>query len=1030
MFRRGLLGALILAVLFALPAVAQEQTGSIEGVVKDSSGGVLPGVTIEARSPQVVGVSTAVTDEKGAYRFPALPPGRYELNAVLSGFSAPKMPAMLALGQLLKVEIVMSVATLSESVQVTAESPLIDTKQNAQFATVQTEAIERIPKGRDFTSVVATAPGAQNESYSGGIQVDGASGSENRFVVDGMDATNLKSGVSGKTVLVDFIQEVQVKSAGYNAEFGGATGGVVSAITKSGSNAFHGGGAFYFTSDSLRADNRDLQRINQFDDETVETQRTPVDGRKYSNPVLDLGGPLAKDKMWFYAGYAWTQDKNDRTVKFLYSPTYEQKSYTDDTKTHYLNWNLNTQLNKDIRLKVSGANTFQQQRGALPSILRNGTTLYGFPGLDGQPGNGYSDASWSEVPAVMEGLYEKVGTNYVNNLYSANLDWVLTPTLFANITAGSLRYNNTTPSGFAGTETRHVFSRSAIGYAPVPVELQHGANWQDTKSSADTRALLYGRFFINANTIWYKNLAGQHTFKAGMRYERLDQDSDDGERYPRVMLSWNASTTDVAGRSVRGTYGYFRVRQIMTVGKVHSNNYGFWLQDAWSVNSKLTVNAGVRAENEHVPTYTQTSDAQGIDFGFGDKIAPRVGFAYDIKGNSQWKLYGSYGHFYDITKLSLPMGAFGADKWIDYYFTLDTYNWPSITCTDGLTGTGCTGGKLIKSRDMRYNSSQNDPRLIPYYGAPRSAIDPTLKPFQTREFTLGMDHELNPTMSVGVRYVHKWLVKGIEDVGRLLPFGELYFISNPGYGDSYTILPDFPDKHTPPAERKYDSIEVRLKRRLANRWSAEFSYTFSKLQGNYSGLGASDEEGRTDPNVSRAFDSLYQSYNQYGEWVGGYLKTDRPHVAKLQATYDLPWGTSLGLFGIVQSGIPWSSYMDWNGYSPVFFDNRGNMGRTPTYSRFDLAISHDFRLGKYRLNLNANVDNLFDQKTVTDYWENVWRDPIEAFGDETFFAGFNAYDLAAKQKAMGYTLRDNPLFGEAYSKMGARSVRVGAKFTF
>jgi hypothetical protein len=1014
--------------------MAQEQSGTIEGVVKDASGGVLPGVTVEARSPQVVGVSSTVTDGQGIYRFPALPPGRYELTATLEGFTAPRMQAVLALGQLLKVELTMSVAGLSETVQVTGEAPLIDAKQNAQFATVQTETIERIPKGRDFTSVVATAPGAQSESYSGGIQVDGASGSENRFILDGMDTTALKSGVSNKTVLVDFIQEVQVKSAGYNAEFGGATGGVVSAITKSGSNIFRGGGGLYYTADQLRADNRDLPRINPFDDETVEMVRSPKNANIYLNPVVDLGGPIFKDKLWFYAGYAWTKDRDERTTKFLNSPTYEERTYSDTEKNNYINWNVNTQLSPNVRLKVSGANTKGTQRGTLPTALRNGFTLYGFDGLEGQKGVGYTEASWSSDPETMMDLYERTGTNTVNNVFSGNLDWVITPRLFANITGGSYRYNTTTPEAFAGQATRHYFSASNMNYLPgvIPDDLRHGQAYQDVKTSARTAKAQYGRTFLNANTIWYKSLAGQHTFKLGMRYERVDQESNDGEQFPRIMLSWNQTTTDAFANKVRGTYGYFRVRQIVTIGSAHSNNFGFWLQDSWTINNKLTVNAGIRTENEEVPSYTDSPDAAGIEFGFRDKLAPRVGFAYDIKGDSRWKVYGSYGHFYDITKLALPMGAFGADKWIDYYFTLDTYDWKSINCTNGLTGSGCTGGTLIKSRDMRYNSSVNDPRLVQYgvSGVPRSAIDPTLKPFQTREFTLGMDHELNPTMSVGLRYVHKWMIKGIEDVGRLLPFGELYFISNPGFGDSYTILPDFPDKHTPPATRDYDSVEVRLKRRMANRWSGEVSYTYSRLQGNYSGLGASDEEGRTDPNVSRSFDSLYQSFNQYGEWVSGELKTDRPHVFKAQGTYDLPWGTSVGLFGIFQSGIPWSSYLDWNGYSPVFFANRGNMGRTPFYSRFDLAVSHDFRLGKYRMSVNANVDNLFDQKTVTDYWENVWRDPIEAFGDDVFFAGFDAYKLADQAKALGYTLRDNPLFGEPYGRMGARAARLGVKFSF
>ncbi|HEY3380813.1 MAG TPA: carboxypeptidase regulatory-like domain-containing protein [Vicinamibacterales bacterium] len=1049
MKRMGLILALcLIAGMFALPVSAQEQTGSIEGIVKDSSGAVLPGVTVEARSPRVVGISTAMTDSKGIFRFPALPPGEYELTANLQGFNPAKQSNVsIALGQLMKVDLTLSVGGVQESVQVTAEAPLIDTKQNAQFATVQRDSIDKLPKGRDFTSVVAVAPGAQSEPYSGGIQIDGSSGSENKFIVDGMDTTNLRSGTSRNTVLVDFIQEVQVKSAGYNAEYGGSTGGVISAITKSGSNAYHGGAGLYYESSKLRNQNFNFDRINTFYDNgvidgKVESTQTPVDPRNYYNPVFDVGGPVLKDKVWFYAGYAYTNEKSERTVKFLNSspstdPNKVSKTYSDTTKNSYLNWNVNTSLGPNVRVKISGANQWQSQRGLLPSVLANGFTLTGASGyaLEGRKSDGYSQAAYDARPEMLKSFYDDQGSDYVNNMYSGNVDWVITPTFFANITAGSLRYDTKTPPEYIGSTTQHYFGSSNLTYLPtvIPNNLRYGSAYVDGKLSSGTNKALYGRFFLNANSIWYKSLGGQHTFKAGMRYERLSQDNDSGStglKAPRIYLYWNQSTTDVNGARVRGTYGYYKVRQILTKGAVHSDNFSFWLQDSWSINRKLTINAGVRAENEHVPTYTQTSDAKGIDFGFGDKIAPRIGFAYDIKGDSRWKVYGSYGHFFDMTKLSLPMGSFGADKWTDFYFTMDTYDWPTINCTDGTTGTGCTGGKLIKSRDMRYNSSLNDPRLIPYYGASRSAIDPTLKPYQTREFTMGLDHELNPTMSIGVRYVHKWMVKAIEDVGRLLPFGELYFIANPGYGDSYTILPDFPDKHTPPAERKYDSVEVRLKRRLQNRWQAEVSYTFSRLWGNYSGLGASDEEGRTDPNNNRSFDSLYQSFNQSGTWAYGPLKTDRPHVFKVQGSYDMPWGTTVGLFGIFQSGIPWSSYLSWEGYSPVFFQDRGNMGRTPFYTRIDLSLSHEFRIKNNRISVNANISNLLNSDTVTDYWENVWRDDIAGYSDQQFFAGFDAYKLAAAQKASGSTLRDNPLFGKPYGRLGARSARLSVRLSF
>src|SRR6266850_6295630 len=162
--RRWLVVVCTLVVVWASPAIAQEQGGSIQGIVKDASGAVLPGVTVEARSPSMVGISTTTTDSRGEYRFPALPSGVYALTVTLQGFTTKKIPdVQLQLGQILKLDVPLQVAALAETVTVTGESPVIDVKQNAAAASITKEIIELIPKGRDFTSVVTTAPGANDE---------------------------------------------------------------------------------------------------------------------------------------------------------------------------------------------------------------------------------------------------------------------------------------------------------------------------------------------------------------------------------------------------------------------------------------------------------------------------------------------------------------------------------------------------------------------------------------------------------------------------------------------------------------------------------------------------------------------------------------------------------------------------------------------------------------------------------------------------------------------------------------------------
>jgi hypothetical protein len=241
MFRRAVY-ALACVLALSLPAAAQEQTGQINGTVKDTSGAVLPGVTVEALSLATGAVaSSVVTDGAGVYRFIGLRPGKYEISAKLQGFTTTKsQPVDLRLGQVLAVELALAVGGVAETVSVTAESPLIDTKQNMRQSNIRDEQINLLPHGRDFTSLVTQAPGANSESKLGGLSIDGASAGENRYIIDGIETTDLQDGTSGKNLNVDLVEEVQVKSSGYTAEYGGAMGGVINTVTKSGTNDFHG----------------------------------------------------------------------------------------------------------------------------------------------------------------------------------------------------------------------------------------------------------------------------------------------------------------------------------------------------------------------------------------------------------------------------------------------------------------------------------------------------------------------------------------------------------------------------------------------------------------------------------------------------------------------------------------------------------------------------------------------------------------------------------------------------------------------
>ncbi len=240
-----------------------------------------------------------------------------------------------------------------------------------------------------------------------------------------------------------------------------------------------------------------------------------------------------------------------------------------------------------------------------------------------------------------------------------------------------------------------------------------------------------------------------------------------------------------------------------------------------------------------------------------------------------------------------------------------------------------------------------------------------------------------------------------------------------------------PQFKTPHATRKYDSIEARLRKRFANRWSAEGSYTYSRLFGNYGGLASSDEDGRLDPNVNRYFDNIVMSYDMNHQQVFGLLPTDRPHVVKLQATYDMPWGMSLGGFYIIESGLPMSSQFTYLGY-PIYYNDRGDLGRLPVYSNLDLNIQQEFRLGgSKRIVLSANVTNLFDQKIVTNYYStNPYRSGVNYTEEEFFTTSWTPASLVAKARAGGSTIKDEAWYKTPNAYQGTRQMRVQAKFSF
>ena len=381
-----LLGLFAWLVCLATGLSAQETRGSIEGIVKDPSGAVLPGVTVQAKGVTVAGSQTSVTDTNGIYRFPSLQPGTYEIVGALQGFrDARAEQVSLSLGQVLKIDLTMQLSTVSETVQVTSESPMIDVKQSTASQTVRAEMIDRLPKGRDFTSLVTLAPGANNESRSGGISIDGASSAENRYFIDGTDTTNLRTGLAGKTLLPEFIEEV----AGEIERLPGR----VRRRHRRRRERHHQERQQLVPRRHrhLLPERRDvLRRASRPCASLLNGQNASEyvtlaeDAYERWEPFMQVGGPIFRNRLWFYGGYTPQLESTDRTVTFRSNS--QTRTYNSDEKRQYYTGNLVAQFTDKLRARVASSYDEYNREGRLPAKDGSSNFATNFAGLgDHQP---------------------------------------------------------------------------------------------------------------------------------------------------------------------------------------------------------------------------------------------------------------------------------------------------------------------------------------------------------------------------------------------------------------------------------------------------------------------------------------------------------------------------------------------------------------------------------------------------------------------------------------------------------------------
>lgn len=998
------------ACLFLCPVfvLAQETTGGIEGVVKDSAGAVVPNITITittaaetASGTTTTGTGagfkrTTTTNEEGFFRVLQVPPGTYNMvTTVGSGFGEARYENVtVSIGETTQLTITLNPGTNVTTVDVAAsDTPPVDTTNNAIQTTIDAQKIELVPKGTGFTSLLKTVPGTRPESRSGGFSVDGASGGENVFVIDGQEVTNYRTGTLNETynLPTQLVQELQVKSSGFEASYGGATGGVVSVVTRGGSNDFHGEFGLQFEEPRLNGNPRPLlQRFNSGSGagflQTAEYFRPAKQGGYSMFPTANLGGPIIKDRLWFFTSYS----------PQIFKTRVDTEYYTNlpaATRTYYATQRFSRKRTYEYQFARIDANV-------LNNLRLTGTFLYN-PVIDegSLPSSGFSNLSspsyvftlnptlpttnfGGTIGTIAETQFRPLqGGRQTSNVVT--FSGIYTPTNNLVIDGRFSRgFLNEKLGNYFVPQLTRIFSCTNNSNPPIPFSCPtSGANSLTTKDISVRTTYEFSAAYIF-------NLGGRHELKGGYQRYTIFNDVQSGNNAIgelRFFIGQAISQTQPGVTDTPGAIGSGSFRRQGTNGQGSNLSQGIFIQDKWQPTSRLTLNLGVRFEKEDLPSFNQFPSA--VNFNWNDKIAPRLGFAYDITGDGRTKIFASYGWFFDRVKFALPRGLFGGDVFLEDYFevfpgeTVFSFNINNVlngytgASTCPATGFIIAGARSRCQRNLRVNA--NEPGASIYSGF--GAVDPNLRPFRQTEFTVGAERQLSRNFVFRVRYTFKNVDEVVEDAGFVNTGGsEAYIIANPGRGLHLESLQTFGYQKIPIPQRRYDGLEFTLDKRFSDNWYFSANYTFSRLFGNYTGLASSDEphlvDGRLAPGVSRAFDLPFIGFTAEGNPDNGPLPTDRPHVFNIYGAYIFDWkgsktnSTELSFFQTVTSGTPMTtSIYGQSSVTPQIFYQRGDLGRSPTFSQTDINFTHRLKIGRdnrFTLAFDLNFLNLWDQDTV------------------------------------------------------------------
>jgi outer membrane receptor for Fe3+-dicitrate len=951
-----------LAGALPMTATAASGDGSLVGRLTDGNNKPLADAEVTVRNPDTGFTRTVKADADGNYRFPFLPVGKYIVEATRDGKTLGQLAEVtVGLGAATTANVTVGITTLEE-IEVLGRRIVtaVDVKSTESATNITLEDLERLPVERDIQSVALLAPGV-GKGDAGlcaggncGLSFGGSSIAENTVYINGLNVTDFYNRVGSSSVPFAFYKEFQVKTGGYSVEFGRTTGGVINAVTRSGTNEFEYGTEVAWEPSFLQS-----KKDNHFDRSGNPYIIGSYDEYDRMSATAYASGPIIKDKLFFFALY----EARD------YQPTYTSNSGNSlfEAKSDDAFWGakLDWQINdKNLLEFLIFSDEDEEVRDAY---------AFSFPEGD-------------------RGAFQQ--TRFTN---SGGLNWSTTFTTYLTDTFSAKVLYGENQREFSR------FSQNDLECSRVRDLRPGGAGDVGCTSSASVTEREDTREAIRLDFEW---LLGDHQLRFGLDHET--NTSEHTQYYPgpdRLLYEVRRAGTPTLENGAPIAIGteYVRTRQNEVDGEFETLNSAYYLEDNWSVTDTLVLNAGVRLEafdnkNSDGDTYIK------ID----DMIAPRFGFSWDVKGDNRSKLFGNAGRYF------LPVANVINIKQAGGF--LDRRTFYEFLGFEEFEYNGSTYMRPILGDQIGpVDDSQGDGTVGDLRGEVDADMDPVYQDELILGFQSMIDDKWSWGVRGIYRELHNAIddmeitSNGILCGGQPTSVG--FVMGNPGepltvftdtdcdgVNDSFVTIDtaragwamfDEDGNYVgevgfPKPKRTYKAIEFMLDRAWDDVWSFNATYTLSFSEGNAEGPVNSDTDF-ADAGRTEAFDNPWVNYGGYG-----YLANDRRHQLKLRGSYALNEHWEIGASLDVQSGRPISARGEGNPFDDTAFESyfifnedtgewelhkRGAHGRTPWIFDVGANVTYRYKFDVADLQVKLSVYNLLNQQRVTEVDEYLFSVP-------------------------------------------------------